>query len=186
MFKNSIRQDTDTPQIQSSIPETSVVPQPIPKPPPRDSVLAKGLHQAEQGDYLQAYQTFERAGRDPFARNAQAVCLMRLQRFTEASSLLRDLVLPHGCTWVRKDAHPTIVANYATALFYGGLASGALQVLNDSNVEDDAGIVSLRSAMTTWVAKMPFFQRWNWHINRIAPSTLPTPPEQPLGEFCWQ
>ncbi len=153
---------------------------------PLDPKLQRIRDAAAKGDYQRALEMLAADSYDLEIRNCRAVCLIRLQRFEQAYGVLRPLIVNSVSQTVRAEAPDHIKINFAIALFYGGLPSGAMDVLLETNREDDPAVQKLREATKEWVAGMGFLRRLDWKVNRIAPKTQPTVPQETMGRFSWE
>lgn len=153
---------------------------------PLDPKLQRVKEAAAKGDYQQALELLPADSQVPEIRNCRAVCLIRLNRFEDAFSVLRRLVVNEGTQGVRPEVPDHIKISFATALFYGGLPPGGLEVLAETRREDDPEVKQLRQATAHWVAGMSLLSRFDWKLNRIAPKKLPNVPQEKLGRFIWE
>jgi hypothetical protein len=95
----------------------------------------------------------------PWARNARAVCLLRLGRAGQAIDALRDLVFNPSGFGVRPDAEPVFQANYATALLLDGNTDGFFSILGGIRDRTHPAVARLDDAIRRWKAGMTFWQR---------------------------
>ena len=153
---------------------------------PLDPKLQRVKEAATKGDYQRALELLPADSQAPEIRNCRAVCLIRMNRFEDAFSVLRRLVVNEGTQAIRLDVPHHITINFATALFYGGLPAGSIEVLAEIRREDDPAVKQLRQATAEWVAGMGLLSRFDWKLNRIAPKKLPTVPQEKLGRFIWE
>lgn len=152
---------------------------------PLDPKLQRVKEATAQGDYERALALLPADSQSPEIRNTRAVCMMRLHRFTDAYSVLRRVVINETTQVVRREIPDYIKINFATALFYGGLPAGGLEVLAETRREDDPAVKQLRQATAHWVAGMSLWRRLDWKLNRIAPPQLPSVPQENVGRFVW-
>jgi hypothetical protein len=153
---------------------------------PLNPKLKRVRESVEKGDYQRALGLLPADSRDLEILNSRAVCLMRLGRFEQAFTLLRSSVLHLGTLAARAQVPDHMKINFATALFYGGHPSGALDMLAEIRREDDVAVKQLRQATAQWVAEMGWLRRLDWKLNRIDPKKLPTVPQMPVGRFSWE
>ncbi len=138
-----------------------------------------------KGEYQLALGVLPAANQDIEVRNICAVCLMRMNRFKEAIGLLRTVTLNTQINRVREDVADHIRINFAIALFFGGQPAGGLEALQEIDRENDSSVIMLREQTRRWVSQMTFWRRLDWRMSRIAPRTLPVPPDAPLGKCFW-
>ncbi len=153
---------------------------------PLDPKLQRVKEAASQGDYQRALELLPADSQGQEIRNCRAVCMIRMNRFEDAFSVLRRIVVNEGTQGVRPEVPDHIKINFAIALFYGGLPAGGLEVLAETRREDDPAVKQLRQATNQWVAGMRLLSRLDWKLNRIAPKILPTVPQEKLGRFIWE
>jgi tetratricopeptide (TPR) repeat protein len=179
---------TDVPpalEIQRTTTQRSAMEPPKSRTAPIPPKLERVYNYIAKGEYQLAFESIPPDNRDVEFRNNRAVCLMRLGRFETAIPILKELVVASGTSWSRSDVPEYIKANYATALFYGGLPSGASDLLVELSASKLPAVQQLSSAMNRWVSGMGFWRRLDWKINGIPPKTKPIPGEDPVGIFSW-
>jgi hypothetical protein len=115
-----------------------------------------------------------------WARNARAVCYLRLGDAQAAVDALRGLVVT-GHLNLRREAPLVFKTNFATALFLSGNISGGESVLSDLRDETDDGVQKLRAAVAMWKSSMTFWEKLRWWLGGepARPLTLDYPPGNP-------
>jgi len=85
----------------------------------------------------------------PEARNACAVCLLRLGRIDEAVSLLRNIVFRDSIC-MPDDTPLRFRLNFATAMLMANFKDAAFTVMDRLDGEEDSQAVQLREAIARW------------------------------------
>src|SRR5262245_48364368 len=120
----------------------------------------KALLEADQ--IHEALKLLSRDGSE-WARNARAVCYLRLGDALAAVDILRGLVIA-GHLNLRAEAPLIFKTNFATALFLSGNSGGGERVLNDLRREQAESVQKLRAAVEKWNAGMSFWQKLRWRL----------------------
>jgi hypothetical protein len=148
--------------------------------------LEKAYAYACKGKYQQALEAIPVDSREEELRNNRAVCLIRMHQFEWAIPILKELVISSHISMTRDNVPEYIKANYAVALFYGGLPGGANDMMTELSDSKLPAVGQLRSLMAQWTKSLGFWKRLDWKINGIAPKQRPLPPDLPLGQFSWE
>lgn len=106
-------------------------------------------------------------------QNIRGVHFLREGNLDEAIKVLRDLVMPPGCTWTRPDTPNLYKRNFATALLLAGHPSGCLELLAEMQNDPHPRVQQLRAAIKRWEKTLSFFQWLNWRTGRIEPANRP-------------
>ncbi len=145
--------------------------------------MTRVIRHVSTGSYPKALDLLRSAGAAPQLRNALGVCLLRLERYEDATRILRDLVLSPGCTWVRPDVPTIYRTNFATALLLDGHPAGCQEILSEVRDSSHPAVQRLHAAMKRWEAGLPFSKKTMWRIGRIEPSNAPVTLDFPPGDF---
>jgi len=98
----------------------------------------------------EALDLVHRQGGDtPEAKNAQAVCLLRLGRFEGAAAILRDIAF-RGFACMPDDTPLRFQLNFATAMLMANHKDAAFTVMDRLRDEMDPQAVQLRQAIERW------------------------------------
>jgi len=98
----------------------------------------------------EALSLIDRHGQEtPEARNARAVCLLRLGRVSDAISLLSEITF-RGYLNMPDDAPLLFQLNFATAMLMANLKDAAMAVMDRLEEETDPQAVQLREAIERW------------------------------------
>jgi hypothetical protein len=91
----------------------------------------------------------------PEAKNALAVCLLRLGRTSEAASILRDIAF-RGRICMPDDTPLLFQLNFATAMLMANFKDAAIAVMDRLEGEKDPQAVQLREAIEGWRKNLGF------------------------------
>jgi hypothetical protein len=175
----------ETPQTDSLIAAAQPIAAGAPLPP-LDAKSRRIRSLIDGGQYQRALDLLPTSQCTDDIRNTRAVCLMRMGQFESAVQVFRLFALTGYSQTIKKDLPEYIKVNYSAALFFGGQPSGGWAALQEVRSDNDPQAEIIRRACQRWVAEMGFFRRLDWRINRIAPATLPTVPQEPIGRFSWE
>jgi hypothetical protein len=114
----------------------------------------------------------------PWAINARATCLLRLEQYQDAVDLLRGLVLGTGGVTYRQDVPAVFQANFATALLAVGNLSGCLSMLKNIKDQQHPAIQELRAVIDQWNRNLSLWQKLRW---RLGGEPAPPALDFPLG-----
>ena len=129
------------------------------------SNLEKAIQLAEAGHYEQALGLLNKgSSASPEYLNARGVCLMRMGRHADAVRVLRSLVIPAGVTWMDSKLPVVFRANFATALFLGGLPQGMKDMLREIDEKDHPSVVRLDKALKDWEKTLSMLQWCGWKL----------------------
>jgi len=142
-------------------------------------------HMAETERYKEIIDRLHTGPTSPMVQNARAVCLMRLGRGDDAAQILRQLVMPAGCTWMRPDAPLIYKLNFATSLLLRGLPSGCLSTLREIHEPTHPTSIALQAAVQRWVKSLSPWSRFLWTIGGVEPDGCRVPIDFVPGLFDW-
>jgi hypothetical protein len=129
----------------------------------------------DAGKPHEALKLLSRDGSE-WARNARAVCYLRLGDAQAAVDMLRGLVVS-GHINLRHDAPLIFKTNFATALFLSGNIDGGASLLHDLRNERHDSVQKLRAAVEKWKSNMSFWEKLRWRLGgKSAPFSLDYPP----------
>ncbi len=148
-----------------------------------EATLSRVVRYVTSENYNKALDLLRNAGSNPQLRNALGVCLLRLERYEDATRILRELVLSPGCTWVRPEMPTIYKVNFATALLLDGHPAGCQEVLADTRDPSHPSVIRLQHALKQWENQLPLLKRWMWRLGSIEPNAAPAKLEFPAGEF---
>ncbi|MEZ6067102.1 MAG: hypothetical protein R3B90_15685 [Planctomycetaceae bacterium] len=128
---------------------------------PAEENLRKIYARLADGKVEEAMSLASSAGSsDARFRNAKAVCLMRLGRYSDAVQVLRQFVLESGGTWLRRDLPVVYKVNFGLALMLDGRTAGARDVISELRVDPDPAAVRLLQQYAEWKSKLSWWKRW--------------------------
>lgn len=133
--------------------------------------------------YDEASDQLRAMPRSPLNRETLGVCLLRSGRVDEALTLFRSLAMQPGTTILRKDARDSLRINFATSLLLSGIASGALEVLDELLDRKHPAATQLRGAVQRWASGLSFWRRLDWKFSRIDPPGSSVPIDFAPGVF---
>lgn len=124
----------------------------------------------ERNDPDAAFRLLQSQGSSPEVVNLRAVCLMRMGNAEAALALMRSIALQPGCTWMRSPLPNAFKINFATALLMNGLPNGCADALDEIDDEALPAVQNLRAVLAEWSKSLPFIQRMQWRLGRVAPT----------------
>lgn len=151
------------------------------KPPAERDAATKQV--SAHVDYARLMTKLTTGDRSPKSLNALGVCHLRLGNYSEAVRIFRSITLQAGCTWERQDVPPLYRRNFATALLLDGLPAGCLAVLQSPDLADHPRSREIFASIKRWERSLPFFKRWDWRLNGVAPKDCHIPIDFEPGEF---
>jgi hypothetical protein len=134
------------------------------KPPEIVDLLEKvgNLLQDNQPD--KALKLIARAKTNsPYAKNALAVCQLRLGNAKVAVDVYRSLVLAPGGIHMREDVPTVFKTNFAVALLKNGSMNGCLSTLAGIK-EEDSAVAKLKAAIQRWKESLSLWEKINWYM----------------------
>lgn len=132
---------------------------------PHRTPVGIAVRLAEAGEYEKALHALAKGGSgSPEVTNARGVCLMRLQRASDAVQVLRPLVLEPGSTWMKRDLPVIYRTNFATALLLGGHKLGGRDALIEIGERAHPSRVRLADALRLWERELSWWQRLLWKL----------------------
>lgn len=117
----------------------------------------------------------------PWAKNALAVCQLRLGNAKSALELLRGMVLASGGIQLRGDIPTVFKTNFAVALLLTDNVGGCLSTLGEIRENDYPAVVRLRGAIAEWRKSFGLLQTLNWYLG--VPPDGPVPLRFPPGDL---
>ncbi len=96
----------------------------------------------------------------PEAKNAKAVCLLRMGQVPQATSILCDLLFPRGSVSPSPDAPVIFYTNYVTAMMMQGNLVAATGVLSQVSDREHPAVLRLRETLRSWRRGLG----WGWRI----------------------
>jgi len=113
----------------------------------------------------------------PVMENARGVCLMRLGKFEEAISVLREVAF-QGYICMPSDTPVLYQMNFAIAMLVSNHKEGAFPILNKLDEKVLPQIAKLEDAIRRWVKSLNFIEKCCYHIGLYPnkPVTIDFPP----------
>ena len=113
----------------------------------------------------------------PVMENARGVCLMRLGKFEEAISVLREVAF-QGYICMPSDTPVLYQMNFAIAMLVSNHKEGAFPILNKLDEKVLPQIAKLEDAIRRWVKSLNFVEKCCYHIGLYPnkPVTIDFPP----------
>jgi predicted Zn-dependent protease len=131
-----------------------------------------------QNQTLDALKYIERLGQDtPVLENARGVCLMRLGKFDEAATTLRNVVF-QGQICIPSDTPVLYKINFATAMLLSNQKDAAFPILNQIDEKENPQAAKLKDAVKQWVKSLSLSERCRYHVGIYPkkPISLDFPP----------
>jgi Flp pilus assembly protein TadD len=129
------------------------------------SVLAEVTALVDAGNVERALQLVKSVEKSSDAAiNARCVCLMRLGRSEEARDVMRGVVIPQGCTWLKTESPVSYRTNFCLALFLSGHPGGCQSLLLEMKEQDHPSVQRVRHAIENWKRSLTFWQRLQWAV----------------------
>jgi hypothetical protein len=96
-------------------------------------------------------------------QNARGVCLMRLGKFKEALSVLRDVAF-QGYPCLPPDTPVLYQINFAVAMLGSNHKEGAFSILNKLEENEHPQIAKLKDAIRRWVKGLNFVEKCCYYV----------------------
>ena len=131
-----------------------------------------------QGRPQDALMFIEHLGqKTPVMENARGVCLIRLGKFEQAISVLREVAF-QGYICMPSDTPVLYQMNFAIAMLVSNRKDGAFSILNKLDEKEHPQIAKLKDAIRRWVKSLNFVEKCCYHIGLYPnkPVTIDFPP----------
>lgn len=129
----------------------------------------KAIDYLNQGKVEAALQLSANNGGDPALTNLHGVCLMRLGKYEQATSVFRGLVVQPGAGWIQPGTPTPYKVNFALAQFLTGKFQAGAELLTEADDETHPAVIRVRQCIRHWEKSLTIWQWINWKFGGSHP-----------------